>query len=325
MERRQNPYIKKLIYEQLQTKRKLTYRTCTIFRVFQANERQSGHCLGATGKVAYVASVSICFRSKEEEQDSHHQKNGTRCKRGRGRGRKEVSFCSFTRVIFGALFHARSSLFSPKQHGNACHASYRSGEKMTLFFFLLFAPPLGRTLSPAFARLNIQKKKEQTNKRQAHSKNVGTELELSLIPFRFPVCFTINIISLTHPPITKKNAKIINIMRPFYLYADKKYKTSDITKKEDIPELAEVLGLPETFTYSQGSMTNGIEGPCIMLKRFSYPCRYSDLIPHFGHAVPVMSMICNTVVDFVYNLHGQRITEYNHNLLDSASLQVYAD
>ena len=117
------------------TKRKLTYRTCTIFRVFQANERQSGHCLGPTGKVAYVASVSICFRSKEEEQDFHHQKNGTRCKRGRGRGRKEVSFRSFTRVIFGALFHARSSLFSPKQHGNACHASYRSGEKMTLFFF----------------------------------------------------------------------------------------------------------------------------------------------------------------------------------------------
>ena len=229
MERRQNLYIKKLIYEQLQTKRKLTYRTCTIFRVFQANERQSGHCLGATGKVAYVAGVSICFRSKEEEQDFHHQKNGTRCKRGRGRGRKEVSFRSFTRVIFGALFHARSSLFSPKQHGNACHASYRSGEKMTLFFFLLFAPPLGRTLSPAFARLNIQKKKEQTNKRQAHSKNVGTELELSLIPFRFPVCFTINIISLTHPPITQKNGKIINIMRPFYLYADKKYKTSDIT------------------------------------------------------------------------------------------------
>ena len=77
--------------------------------------------------------------------------------------------------------------------------------------------------------------------------------------------------------------------------------------KEDIPVLAEVLGLPETFTCSQGSVTNGIEGLCIMLKRFSYPCRYSDLIPRFGRAVPVMSMICNTVVDFVYNLHGHRL------------------
>ena len=86
------------------------------------------------------------------------------------------------------------------------------------FFFLLFTPALGTTLSPAFARLKTRKKKEETNKGQAHPKNIGTELELSLIPFRFPVCFTINIISLTHPPITKKNAKIIFIMRPFYLF-----------------------------------------------------------------------------------------------------------
>ena len=95
--------------------------------------------------------------------------------------------------------------------------------------------------------------------------------------------------------------------------------------KEDIPVLPKVLGLPKTFTCSQGSVTNGIEGLCIMLKRFSYPCRYSVSIPRFGHPVPVMSMICNTVVDFVYNLHGHRITRCNHNLLNSASLQVYAD
>ena len=106
---------------------------------------------------------------------------------------------------------------------------------------------------------------------------------------------------------------------------DAEFKAEFHFHKEDIPQLAEVLGLPETFTCSQGSVTNGIEGLCVMLKRFSYPCRYSDLIPLFGHRVPVMSMICNTVVDFVYNLHGHRITECNHKLLDSASLQVYAD
>ena len=67
--RTESIYKKTNIWTITQTKRKLTYRTCTIFRVFQANERQSGHWLGATGKVAYVASVSTCFRSKEEEQD----------------------------------------------------------------------------------------------------------------------------------------------------------------------------------------------------------------------------------------------------------------
>ena len=76
-----------------QTKKKLTYRTCTIFRVFQANERQSGRRLGATGKVARVSSVSVCFRSKDEEREFRREKNGTRCKRGRGG--KEGSFLPF--------------------------------------------------------------------------------------------------------------------------------------------------------------------------------------------------------------------------------------
>ena len=48
-------------------------------------------------------------------------------------------------------------------------------------------------------------------------------------------------------------------------------------RKEDIPVLAEALGIQKTFTCSQGSVSDGIEGLCIMLKRFSYPCRYSDL------------------------------------------------
>ena len=118
-----------------------------------------------TGKVAYVASISICFRSKEEEQDFHRQKNGTRCKRRRGRGRKEVSFRSFTRVIFGALFHSRSSLFSPKQHGNACHASYRSGEKMTLFFSALCSAP-GEDVMPCL-RSPENSKEKRGNKQTA--------------------------------------------------------------------------------------------------------------------------------------------------------------
>ena len=137
-----------------QTKRKLTYKTCTIFRVLQANERQSGRRLEATGKVAHVASVSVCFRSKDEERDFLREKNGTRCKMGREGEGKEVSFRSFTRAIFGALFDSRSSPFSPKQHGNACHAGYRerSGEKndVIIFFFccLLFSWGRGYHLPP---------------------------------------------------------------------------------------------------------------------------------------------------------------------------------
>ena len=43
------------------------------------------------------------------------------------------------------------------------------------------------------------------------------------------------------------------------------------------------------------------------LKRFSYPCRYSDMIPRFAKPVPVLSMITNTVVDFIYDMQGHRI------------------
>ena len=92
-----------------QTKRKLTYKTCTIFRVLQANERQSGRRLEATGKVAHVASVSVCFWSKDEERDFFREKNGTRCKKGReGEGRK------FPSVLLLAPFSARSLTLDPR-------------------------------------------------------------------------------------------------------------------------------------------------------------------------------------------------------------------
>ena len=49
------------------------------------------------------------------------------------------------------------------------------------------------------------------------------------------------------------------------------------SRKEDIAVLSEALRFPETFPCSQGLVSGGIEGLCTMLKRFSYPCRYSDL------------------------------------------------
>ena len=49
---------------------------------------------------------------------------------------------------------------------------------------------------------------------------------------------------------------------------------------------------------------------------WSYPCRYSDLIPRFGRPVPVLSMINNTVLDFIYNAHSHRITQWNHSILE---------
>ena len=52
--------------------------------------------------------------------------------------------------------------------------------------------------------------------------------------------------------------------------------------KLDIPLLAEALGIPEKFICHQGTRSEGTEGLCMLLKRLTYPCHYSDLIPGLG-------------------------------------------
>ena len=81
----------------------------------------------------------------------------------------------------------------------------------------------------------------------------------------------------------------------------------------DVYKLKEVFRIPdEIFTYNRLKV-DGIEALCILLKRFSYPCRYSDLIPRFGRPVPQTSIISNYVLDHIY-------TNFNH-LLDTMNQQ----
>lgn len=96
-------------------------------------------------------------------------------------------------------------------------------------------------------------------------------------------------------------------------------------KKNDLPLLAEALRIPPVFTCKQGTVCDGMEGLCIFLKRFAYPCRYSDMIPLFGRPVPELCMICNEVVDWVYETHGNRVVEWNHTILNPPALQTYAE
>jgi hypothetical protein len=52
-------------------------------------------------------------------------------------------------------------------------------------------------------------------------------------------------------------------------------------KNNEIPVLARAMDIPEKFSCPQGTICEGIEGVCILLRRFCYPCRYRDLIPLF--------------------------------------------
>ena len=53
----------------------------------------------------------------------------------------------------------------------------------------------------------------------------------------------------------------------------------------------------------------------MLLRRFAYPCRLSDMIVRFGRPVPVVSMITKEVMNFIYNNHQQRVTQWNQFLL----------
>lgn len=96
-------------------------------------------------------------------------------------------------------------------------------------------------------------------------------------------------------------------------------------RKQDLPILFDALQIPEMFRCYQGTVCEGMEGLCILLRRFAYPCRYGDLIAMFGRSVPEICMISNTVLDWIYERHGHRITEWNNDILNPVALQNYAD
>ena len=96
-------------------------------------------------------------------------------------------------------------------------------------------------------------------------------------------------------------------------------------EKNDLPLLAEALHIPGQFICEQRSVCTGMEGLCMALKRLVYPCRYSDMIPRFGKPVPVLSMITNRTIDYIYEQHSHRITEWNQLLLEPPKLQMYAE
>ena len=49
----------------------------------------------------------------------------------------------------------------------------------------------------------------------------------------------------------------------------------------ELPLLAEALQIPQYFVCSNGTVASGMEGLLMLLKRFAYPCRLSDMIPRF--------------------------------------------
>ena len=94
--------------------------------------------------------------------------------------------------------------------------------------------------------------------------------------------------------------------------------------KNDVIHLAEILQIPNEIHCTNRTKCDRIEALCIMLKRFSYPCRYGDMIPRFGRSVPELSQISNHMLNFVYNNYSNKLTDLNQNWLTPNNLQDYA-
>ena len=82
-------------------------------------------------------------------------------------------------------------------------------------------------------------------------------------------------------------------------------------RKNDIYQLCASLNLPQVYRCHNRLSIDSVEALCVCLKRFAYPCRYADLVPRFGRAVPQLCMICNLVVDDIYNRFSHLLTDLN--------------
>ena len=87
--------------------------------------------------------------------------------------------------------------------------------------------------------------------------------------------------------------------------------------RTSLPFLAEVLGIPEVVEFYQRSICSGLEALCIFPKRHSYPCQYSDMIACFGKPVPVLCIINNYMIDYIYQAPSHRILQWNDTILQS--------
>ena len=104
-----------------------------------------------------------------------------------------------------------------------------------------------------------------------------------------------------------------------------KCKAEFRVEKSDLPQLADALRIPQIFKCDQRSECDGMEGLCMLLRRLAYPCRYSDLIARFERPVPEICMMTNKVLNFIFENHGHRITQWNNTILNPECLEQYAE
>ena len=95
--------------------------------------------------------------------------------------------------------------------------------------------------------------------------------------------------------------------------------------KSSICSLVDALRIPDEVRCPNRQSIDVIDAICVLLKRNSYPCRFSDLIPTFGRSVAELCNIASVINNHIFETHGPLLTNLNQPWLSTHQLQEFAD
>ena len=118
---------------------------------------------------------------------------------------------------------------------------------------------------------------------------------------------------------------------PYWKYDKIVVQLEDMTEGEvkaefrfapsEINLLRKALKIPGKFICPNGT---GEEGLIMLLKRFAYPCRLSDMVPRFGRSVPEITLILAEITDHVVNTQGHLLQDLDQPWLQPYHLDEFA-
>ena len=124
-----------------------------------------------------------------------------------------------------------------------------------------------------------------------------------------------------------------NLDYPYWNY--EKFELDNLTNAEcwsefrfyrnDIYQLQELFGIPDEIVTYNRLVVDGSEAMCVFLKRFAYPCRYSDIVSRFGRPVPQYSIITNQIMDSIYNNFHHLLENMNQPWLRPGNLELFCE
>ena len=114
---------------------------------------------------------------------------------------------------------------------------------------------------------------------------------------------------------------------PFDLekFSDDECKAEFRFSKSNIYSLVDALRILDEVRSPNRQSIDAVEALCVLLKRNSYPCRFSDLIPTFGRSVAELCNIASVINNHIFETHRHLLTNLNQPWLSTHRLKESAD